>query len=109
DESSPHAKVGMRVASRKACPGFTSGGSRREAESEVSGTAKVGGVEYRAAFQLSITPDWARRFAYSPKEGWQLSFSPVIGMSVTEEHLRQRVYVPFLEYYLQVKHKDTVR
>ena len=95
------ASCRSQLASRKGVAG--------DCESEVSGTAKVGGVEYRAAFQLSITPDWARRFAYSPKEGWQLSFSPVIGMSVTEEHLRQRVYVPFLEYYLQVKHKDTVR
>jgi len=37
DESSPHAKVSMRVASRK--------GFRREAGSEVSGTAKVGMYE----------------------------------------------------------------
>ena len=32
-----------------------------------------------------------------------------MGVSVTEERLRQRGYVPFLEYYLQVKYKDTVR
>ena len=39
DESSPHAKVSMRVVSRK--------GVRREAWSEVSGTAKVGMYEQK--------------------------------------------------------------
>ena len=64
---------------------------------------------YRAFLQLGISPDWARRFAYSRKGGWRLSCSPVMGVSVTEERLRQRGYMPFLEYYLQVKYKDTVR
>jgi RNA-directed DNA polymerase len=64
---------------------------------------------YRAFLQLGIRPDWARRFAYSRKGGWRLSCSPVMGVSVTEERLRQKGYVPFLEYYLQVKYKDTVR
>lgn len=53
-----------------------------------------------------ITPDWARRFAWSRKGGWALACSPVMGMSVTEDRLRQKGYVPFLEYYLSVKYKD---
>lgn len=64
---------------------------------------------YRAFLQLGITPDWARRFAYSRKGGWRLSCSPVMGMSVAEERLRQKGYVPFLEYYLKVKYAKTVR
>ena len=64
---------------------------------------------YRAFLQLGITPDWARRFAYSRKGGWRLSCSPVMGMSVTEERLRQKGYLPFLEYYLKVKYAKTVR
>lgn len=40
DESSPHAKASMRVASRK--------GFHREVESEVSGTAKAGMYEQKS-------------------------------------------------------------
>jgi hypothetical protein len=40
DESSPHAKVSMSVASRK--------GFHREVESEVSGTAKAGMYEQKS-------------------------------------------------------------
>ena len=32
-----------------------------------------------------------------------------MGVSVTEERLKQRGYMPFLEYYLQIKYKDAVR
>lgn len=61
----------------------------------------------RAFLQLGMSPSWARRFAYSRKGGWHLSCSPVMKMTVTEERLRQRGYIPFLEYYLKVRNPKT--
>jgi hypothetical protein len=58
----------------------------------------------RAFLQLGIPKNWARRFAYSRKGGWRLSCSPVMGMSVTEDRLRERGYRPFLVYYLALKY-----
>ena len=63
----------------------------------------------RAFLQLGISKSWARRFAYSRKGGWQLSCGPVMGTTVTEERLRLRGYVPFLEYYLNAKYGDAVQ
>lgn len=60
----------------------------------------------RAFLQLGVSPSWARRFAYSRKGGWRLSCSPVMKMTVTEERLRQRGYIPFLEYYLKVRKRE---
>ena len=64
----------------------------------------------RAFRQLRVEESWARRFAYSRKGGWAIACSPIpeesgqsIGTTVTEDRLRQRGYIPFLEYYLQVK------
>ena len=62
----------------------------------------------RAFLQLGVSPSWARRFAYSRKGGWRLSCSPVMKMTVTEERLRQRGYIPFLEYYLNVRKRGNL-
>jgi len=61
---------------------------------------------YRAFLQLGIEKSWARRFAWSRKGGWRIACSPIMGTSVTENRLRQRDYIPFLEYYLKVKYPD---
>jgi len=58
----------------------------------------------RAFLPLGIPKNWARRFAYSRKGGWRLSCDPVMGMSVTEDRLRERGYMPFLEYHLALKY-----
>jgi len=58
----------------------------------------------RAFLQLGIPNNWAHRFAYSRKGGWRLSCGPVMGMSVTEDRLRERGYMPFLEYYFALKY-----
>ncbi len=60
----------------------------------------------RAFRQLGVEESWARRFAYSRKGGWRIACSPIMGTTVTEERLRKRGYIPFLEYYLKVKHGD---
>ena len=57
----------------------------------------------RAFRQLGVQESWARRFAYSRKGGWAIACSPIMGTTVTEDRLRQRGYIPFLEYYLEVK------
>lgn len=65
---------------------------------------KKPGRRYRAFIQLGIEKSWARRFAWSRLGGWRIACSPIMGTTVTEDRLRQRGYIPFLEYYLKVKH-----
>jgi len=60
----------------------------------------------RAFRQLGVEESWARRFAYSQMGGWAIACSPIMGTTLTEERLRKRGYIPFLEYYLQVKYRD---
>jgi len=61
---------------------------------------------YRAFIQLGVEPSWARRFAWSRKGGWAIACSPIMGVTITIDRLRQKGYVPFLEYYLSIKYKD---
>lgn len=58
----------------------------------------------RAFLQLGVEASWARRFAYSRMGGWAIACSPIMGTTVTEARLRQKGYIPFLEYYLNVKY-----
>ncbi|MCA0236048.1 MAG: hypothetical protein LCH81_06665 [Bacteroidetes bacterium] len=44
-------------------------------------------------------------YAYSRKGGWRLSYSPVMGMTVTEERLKQRGFHSFKDYYHHVRPK----
>lgn len=60
----------------------------------------------RAFRQLGVDQSWARRFAYSRKGGWAIACSPIMGTTVTEDRLRLRGYIPFLEYYLKAKHGE---
>ncbi|MEM8526964.1 MAG: hypothetical protein AAGG68_20160 [Bacteroidota bacterium] len=59
----------------------------------------------RAFRQLGVEESWARRFAYSRKGGWAIACSPIMKTTVTEDRLRRRGYISFLEYYLKVKYK----
>ena len=61
----------------------------------------------RAFLQLGVEPSWARRYAYSRMGGWAIAGSPIMKTTVTEERLRKRGYIPFLEYYLKVKHRKS--
>jgi group II intron reverse transcriptase/maturase len=63
----------------------------------------------RAFRQLGIEESWARRFAYSRRGGWFIACSPIMGTTVTEDRLRQRGYIPFLECYLRAKFGDDYR
>jgi len=63
----------------------------------------------RAFLQLGVESSWARRYAYSRKGGWAIACSPIMGTTVTEERLRKRGYIPFLEYYLKVKYRDKAK
>ncbi|MCO6493580.1 MAG: hypothetical protein J5I98_34485 [Phaeodactylibacter sp.] len=62
-----------------------------------------------AFLQLGVEASWARRFAYSRKGGWAIACSPIMGTAVTESRLRQRGYIPFLEYYLNVKYGNKAK
>lgn len=63
----------------------------------------------RAFLQLGVKASWAWRFAYSRKGGWAIACSPIMGTTVTEARLRQKGYIPFLEYYLQVKYGNQAK
>lgn len=58
----------------------------------------------RAFRQPGVEESWARRFAYSRMGGWAIACSPIMGTTVTEDRLRQRGYIPFLEYFLKAKY-----
>ena len=60
----------------------------------------------RAFRQLGVDKSWCRRFAYSQKGGWSIACSPIMGTTITEERLRKRGYIPFLEYFLGIKYGD---
>jgi len=59
----------------------------------------------RAFLQLGVEWSWAKRYAYSRMGGWAIACSPIMKTTVTEKRLRQRGYIPFLEYYLKIKYR----
>jgi len=61
--------------------------------------------EHLPPFQ--VYPAGARVRPLLQKGGWAIACSPIMGTTVTEERLRKRGYIPFLEYYLRVKYGDT--
>ena len=63
----------------------------------------------RAFRQLGVEESWARRFAYSRKGGWFIASSPIMKTTVTEDRLRKRGYIPFLECFLKAKHGEDYR
>ncbi len=60
----------------------------------------------RAFIQLGISRSWAIRFGYSRMGGWAIACSPIMGTTVTEARLRQKGYIPFLEYYHKLRKED---
>jgi hypothetical protein len=57
---------------------------------------------------MSLLSIIAIKFAWSRKGGWRLSCSPVMGMTVTEERLKQRRFISFKDYYHHVRQKSVV-
>jgi len=57
----------------------------------------------RAFIQLGVPHSWARRYGYSRMGGWAIACSPIMGTTITEARLRQKGYIPFLEYYHQIR------
>ena len=57
----------------------------------------------RAFRQLGVSKSWSRRYAYSRMGGWAIACSPIMGTTVTESRLRQRGYIPFMEYFHKAK------
>ena len=57
----------------------------------------------RAFIQLGVPRSWAIRYGYSRMGGWAIACSPIMGTTITESRLRQKGYIPFLEYYHQIR------
>jgi len=68
---------------------------------ETAGASLLGGL----AIGRHPRHVWAVRYAYTRKGGWRLSCSPVMGMTVTEERLKQRGYRSFKDYYHHIRPK----
>ena len=62
----------------------------------------------RAFLQLGVEWSWAKRYANSRKGGWRIVNSQIMKMTITEEWLRDQRYIPFLEYYLEIKHRKPI-
>lgn len=62
----------------------------------------------RAFIQLGVSRSWAIRYGYSRMSGWAIACSPIMGTTITEVQLRKKGYIPFLEYYHQIR-KDLKR
>jgi len=62
----------------------------------------------RAFLQLGESRSWAIRYGYSRMGGWATACSPIMGTTVTEARLRKKGYIPFVEYYHQIR-KDLKR
>lgn len=60
----------------------------------------------RAFIQLGISRSWAIRFGYSRMGGWAIACSPIMGTTVTEARLRQKGYIPFLDYYHKLRKEN---
>ena len=63
----------------------------------------------RAFIQLGVPPSWARRYGYSRMGGWAIACSPIMGTTITEVRLRQKGYIPFLEYYHQIRNEKKMK
>ena len=57
----------------------------------------------RAFIQLGLPRFRARQYGYSRMSGWAIACSPIMGTTVTEARLRVKGYIPFLEYYHQIR------
>ena len=91
----------MRDRFRKAdrCPKWSSKRTNREAD----GLAKKPKRRIRAFIQLGLPRFRARQYGYSRMSGWAIACSPIMGTTVTEARLRVKGYIPFLEYYHQIR------
>ena len=63
----------------------------------------------RAFRQLGVSASWSRRYAYSRMGGWAIACSPIMKTTVTEVRLRQRGYIPFMEYFHKVKRGNSLK
>jgi RNA-directed DNA polymerase len=53
--------------------------------------------------RLGIAADMAWQWGHSRKGGWAVSCSPILGTTITIARLKQRGYIPFLDYYLNIR------
>jgi hypothetical protein len=53
--------------------------------------------------RLGVAADMAWQWGHSRKGGWAVSCSPILGTTITIARLKQRGYIPFLDYYLNIR------
>ncbi len=57
----------------------------------------------RSLIRLGKSPGEAYAWSRTSLGGWRVACSPILGTTITIDRLKQRGYVPFLEYYLKLR------
>ena len=57
----------------------------------------------RSLIRLGKSPDEAYAWSRTSMGGWRVACSPILGTTITIERLKQRGYIPFIEYYLKLR------
>lgn len=57
----------------------------------------------RSLIRLGVNPGQAYSWSRTRMGGWPVACSPILGTTITITRLKQRGYIPFLEYYLSVR------
>lgn len=56
----------------------------------------------RSLIRLGVNPGQAYSWSRTRMGGWRVACSPILGTTITIARLKQRGYIPFLEYYLNI-------
>ena len=57
----------------------------------------------RSLIRLGIESRQAYSWSRTRMGGWRVACSPILGTTITIARLKQRGYIPFLEYYLTIR------
>lgn len=57
----------------------------------------------RSLIRLGVESGQAYSWSRTRMGGWRVACSPILGTTITIARLKQRGYIPFLEYYLSVR------
>jgi len=57
----------------------------------------------RSLIRLGVDPEQAYAWSRSRMGGWAIAQSPILGTTITIDRLKQRGYIPMLEFYKQIR------
>ncbi len=60
----------------------------------------------RSLIRLGKSSGEAYAWSRTSLGGWRVACSPILGTTITIDRLKQRGYIPFLEYYLKLRNNQ---